>query len=53
MSENLKQVLVNLPRQPQRQDSTSDQLRDLRAFANKLGMYDAADVIRTILERVK
>jgi hypothetical protein len=31
---------------PQRQDSLSEQLRDLRLVANKLGMYDAADYIK-------
>jgi hypothetical protein len=43
----------NFPQQPQRQDSTDDQLRDLRVIANRLGMYDAADVIRTLLEKGK
>lgn len=38
-------VLVNMPKLNQRQDSVTDQLRDLYAFANKLGMYDAADFI--------
>jgi outer membrane protein assembly factor BamD (BamD/ComL family) len=35
---------------PQRQDSTHDQLADLRIVANRLGMYDAADVLRKIIE---
>ena len=30
----------------QRQDSTRDQLRDVAAMADKMGCYDAADVIR-------
>lgn len=51
MQAALQEVLKQTPRQPQRQDSTNDQLRDLRDFANKLGMYDAADVIRNLLER--
>jgi len=50
MSEQLKAELAKIERQPQRQDSTVDQLRDLRNFANKLGMYDAADLIRNIIE---
>lgn len=29
--------------QPQRQDSLTDQLRDLHRVAARLGMYDAAD----------
>ena len=35
-----------IPALQQRQDSASDQLADLAIVANKLGMYDAADVIR-------
>lgn len=31
---------------PQRQDSLEDQLRDLIAVANRLGMYDAADWVK-------
>jgi len=31
---------------PQRQDSLTEQLRDLRLVANKLGMYDAVDYIK-------
>jgi hypothetical protein len=34
-----------IPQLPQRQDSTTDQLRDLIAVANRLGMYDAAEWI--------
>jgi len=34
---------------PQRQDSTNDQLRDVMVQANKMGCYDAADVISNIL----
>lgn len=33
------------------QRATNDQLRDLQWVANQLGLYDAADVIRNILER--
>lgn len=31
---------------PQRQDSLTDQMRDLNQIANKFGFYDAADYIR-------
>jgi len=31
---------------PQRQDSVSAQLADLRLIANRLGFYDAADAIK-------
>ncbi|MEA8593049.1 hypothetical protein PZT57_30850 [Pseudomonas aeruginosa] len=51
MPDNLKKLLESIPQQPQRQDSTNDQLRDLRAFANRLGLYDAADLIRTITSK--
>ena len=34
----------------QRQDALNDQLRDLRVVANRLGMYDAADYLRIVLE---
>lgn len=42
MPENLKGELAKLTHLPQRQDGSTDQLRDLCAFANKLGLYDAA-----------
>lgn len=31
--------------------ATDDQLKDLQWIANQVGLYDAADVIRNILER--
>lgn len=37
---------VDIEQLPQRQDSLTEQLRDLRLVANKLGMYDAADYIK-------
>lgn len=53
---NFTDLLGAIPNLPQRQDSLSDQLSDLRAIANRLGMYDAADAIGRIfgsLESVK
>lgn len=50
MPDNLKAALASLTQQPQRQDGTEDQLRDLHTFANKLGLYDAADFIRTSID---
>jgi hypothetical protein len=41
--------ISQVPKRPQRQDGTSDQLRDLKAVANRLGMYDAADLITEII----
>jgi len=38
--------VAQLPRWPQRQDSLTDQLRDLVIVANILGMHDAADFLR-------
>lgn len=52
MPDNLKTELAKLTQQSQRQDSTNDQLRDLHAFAVRLGLYDAADLIKTIVNRV-
>lgn len=48
MPENLKAELAKLAQQPQRQDSALEQLKDLHAFANRLGLYDAADLIRSL-----
>lgn len=50
---SLDAILDSVPQQRQRQDSTNDQLRDLRCVANRLGMYDAADTIRNILEHCR
>jgi hypothetical protein len=50
MDEALNKVIAAIPQQPQRQYATDDQLRVLQAAANKLGLYDAADVIRNLLE---
>lgn len=41
----------NLPAYQQRQDSTNSQLRELYAVANRFGLYDAADVIRNMLDK--
>lgn len=35
---------------PQRQDSTVDQLKDLQQVANRLGLYDAADFLKSFTE---
>lgn len=49
----LRPLLALIPQQRQRQDSTAAQLRDLRCFAVRLGYYDAADVLRGMLERAE
>lgn len=51
MPESLRSVLALIPQQPQRQDSAKAQLADLHAFANRLGLYDAADAIKTMFNR--
>lgn len=51
MPEHLKVVLDTIPQQSQRQDSTNAQLQDLRAFAIRLGLYDADNVLRIMLEQ--
>lgn len=43
-------LLASLPALPQRQDSTKQQLSDLRMVANRLGMHDAAGAIRQLFE---
>lgn len=44
----LDEVIKDLPRLPQRQDSTQAQLVDLHRVAYRLGLYDAADAIRSM-----
>ena len=45
----IKEILKTIPQQSQRQDSTASQLEDLIPVANRLGLYDAADAIRRLL----
>ena len=51
MNETLQSLLAAIPQQPQRQDGTRAQLVDLERFAVKLGLYDAAEVLRGVLNR--
>lgn len=48
-----EEILNLIPKQPQDQRSTYDQLLVLLGFANRLGLYDAADSIRNLIEQVK
>lgn len=48
MPAHLKAILDAIPQQPQRQDSTDAQLQDLRAFAVRLGLNDADDLLRIL-----
>jgi len=38
--------LKKIDKIPQRQDSLTDQMKDLYQIANKFGLYDAVDYIR-------
>ena len=49
----LAMALHSLEQMPQRQDSLRDQLLDLHTVANKIGMYDAADLISKWLEQTE
>jgi hypothetical protein len=46
----IEKIIKTIPKLPQRQDGALDQLEDLRVVANRLGMYDAADLIRIWIE---
>lgn len=48
-SKNLRllETIENTPQHPQVQYDLQRQLRELRVMANKLGLYDAADFIRS------
>lgn len=43
-----KKQLRKIEQCPQRQDSVTDQMIDLRYIANKFGFYDAADYIKKV-----
>lgn len=49
MTKNLRQLFQSIPQQPRRQDATKDQLADLHAFANRLGLSGAADALKGML----
>lgn len=46
----LQSRVASVPKFDQVQCSTQDQLEALRHVANRLGLYDAADVLRNMLE---
>ncbi|GAV11348.1 hypothetical protein [Paenibacillus sp. NAIST15-1] len=48
---NWKETIDSLGTFPQRQDSVVEQLEDLVYVANKLGFYDAADIIKVMAIR--
>jgi hypothetical protein len=49
LNENVIKVIKNIPQQPQVQYSLNQQLAELKNAANKLGLYDAADLISKLL----
>lgn len=51
MPDSLLAILGKIEQQPQRQDSTAAQLANLHTFANRLGLYDAADAIKAMLPK--
>ena len=50
MSE-FKEVLKEIPQLPQRQDALIDQLFDLIRVGNKLGLYDACDLVSRMVNK--
>jgi hypothetical protein len=49
--DNVKAELKKVAQCPQTQDGLGEQLAALIPFANKLGLYDAADYLRKIAEK--
>ena len=49
--EKRSHLVSSIPQQSRRQDALNDQLMDLMCVADRLGMYDAATLIGTILEK--
>lgn len=48
---NITTDLGKLPKCDQRQDSVQEQLRELSLVGDRLGLFDAADVIRKLYFR--
>lgn len=42
----IEELIRRIPQMPQVQYDSERQLRELRALANKFGLYDAADLLR-------
>jgi hypothetical protein len=51
--EVLEAVINAIPRQAQRQYDSQTQLLYLMEAANRLGLYDAADMVRNLLSSVR
>lgn len=48
---NIKTELDKITEQSPSQNRTNDQLRSLHGFATRLGLYDAADIVKTAMNR--
>jgi hypothetical protein len=44
-------LVAETEQQPQTQEPLDDQLRKLYFLANRYGLYDAADFVRSVLEK--
>lgn len=49
--DTVESITKSLPQLPQVQYDIHRQLAELRVVSNKLGLYDASDLIRRILEK--
>jgi len=49
--EGVREFVYACPRGRQRQDSLVSQLQDLRVLADRLGLYDASDLLTRVIER--
>jgi len=47
----IKEFLKDIPKKPQAQEDLTNQLNKLYATANRLGLYDAADYLRNVMNR--
>lgn len=50
-NENVVETIKEIPQQPQVQYDLKRQLSELRIAANKLGLYDAADFLRSFIDK--
>lgn len=51
MNANLHKLLCSIPLQPCQDGDTLEQLRDLKNFAFRLGLFNAADFLRRTLDQ--
>lgn len=51
MNSSLRKELSKLDQQPQRHDGVLDQMADLYSFAHRMGMFEAASLIRSMTDK--